>query len=588
MNTWRRRAVLLSIVAAQIVFVVWSQVDAIRVLKLANYPQNWFDYVLQISFFTGAALAVIAGALLADRQPRNPCGVALIALGVAMGLFNSESLRNPFELGGPNRLEQQVLLAGVSLLRPILVWLLLAWPTGRLTRWEFRFVTVFAVSYIGSMFLLDELWNPAYGPVAALSWLEGPLTTFRNVDVSIGVMTVVLVVVVRRFATAAPSARTLMFPVVVASALFLVGELGAISNGLLSRWIRTSGMLPQDFDQTPLTSFGFVTLGLDYFRFLAIPLILLAAAARRRGVRGATPTVELGAMTKPGSMAEVLAGNLGDPTARILYPSGAEWVDDTGRPVADPADDRRLTLVERNHLPVAAIEHDAIARPAALESAASALGLLAEHQALDARTQARLRELRRVRSSVLEAEDDTRRRLERDLHDGAQQQILTLALQARLPGNPDGNELATAIRRVRDELLGLAEGVAEQVIAERGLTSFLEALVAMSPIAVQLSGRIPDALDAPVAATAWFIASEAVTNATKHAETDHVTLDIRSVGDMLVVAVSDDGRGGADADGGGLAGLARRVRDLGGHFALTSPLGTGTSLVASLPLGLAR
>jgi signal transduction histidine kinase len=123
------------------------------------------------------------------------------------------------------------------------------------------------------------------------------------------------------------------------------------------------------------------------------------------------------------------------------------------------------------------------------------------------------------------------------------------------------------------------------VIRERGLNSFLEALAAMSPVPVELCADVPSDLGAPVAATAWFVASEAVGNAAKHASAMQVTVDVRPVGDVLMVTVSDDGCGGADPAGGGLTGLARRVREIGGEFLLHSPIGAGTALVASLPLG---
>jgi signal transduction histidine kinase len=579
MPIWLRRVVLGTVVVAQITFVVWSDLLIARRNREDTYHETAFDHVLQQGFFLGAVLAVVAGALLVDRQPRNRCGVVLIALGVSMSTWLSLDLRNPDFPHQPSRFYWVALLAGVALLRPLVVWLLLAWPTGRLTYGERRFVTVFGVGFFASVFLTDALAAGSVISIAEVDWLVRPLFPFRSWVVTIGVEIVVLVVVVRRFRSAARPARSLMFPVVIAATLMLAGDLSALASELMPSW-RTA--------DSHTTTFGFVVVGIDFLRFGAMPLVLLVASARRRGVRGATSTVELGAITATGSMSGVLAESLGDPTARVLYRSPIGWVDDTGGLVVGTAQDRRMTLVERDKVEVAAIEHSITARPAALESAAGTLVLLAEHQALDARTQARLRELRRVRSSVLEAEDATRRRLERDLHDGAQQQILTLALQARLVGEADTDAVAAAIRRVRDELLGLAEGVTEQVIGERGLASFLEALAAMSPIAVELSGRVPEVLDAPVAATAWFVASEAVTNATKHAAAEHVTIDVRPVGDMLVVAVRDDGCGGANPDGGGLAGLARRVRELGGQLVLNSPAGAGTSLVASLPLGFVR
>ncbi len=143
----------------------------------------------------------------------------------------------------------------------------------------------------------------------------------------------------------------------------------------------------------------------------------------------------------PGSLSASIAESLGDSTARVLYPASAGgWVDDAGRPAQRPSGERRITVVERDADVVAAIDHDVVVRPAALEAAAGTLVLLAEHRAFEARTQGRVRELRRLRTTVLEAEDAVRRRLERDLHDGAQQQVLALALQSRLsgPGSTSG------------------------------------------------------------------------------------------------------------------------------------------------------
>ena len=236
---------------------------------------------------------------------------------------------------------------------------------------------------------------------------------------------------------------------------------------------------------------------------------------------------------------------------------------------------------------MAAIEHGIVDRPAALEAAAGTLGLLAEHRALEARTLARVRELRALRTEILEAEDATRQRLERDLHDGAQQQILALALQARIPDAMDDAQLAAEIRRVARELLGIADGVTERVIAERGLQSYLEALAAMAPVTVELSGHVPSGLDAPVSRPrrgSWPARPSATPPSTRRRAS--VTVDVRPVGSVLRVAVNDDGCGGADPDGGGLGGLARRVRGLGGELLVHSPAGAGTALTASLPLGV--
>jgi signal transduction histidine kinase len=567
-----RRAVLVLVVVAQTVFVAVGLRQWILDSRADTYQETLWDWLLAYSFFAGAVLAVVAGALLSDRQRGNRCGAALLLLGVAMAMFWScrstswQETTVGFVVG----------LAGLALLRPLLVWVLLAWPTGRLGRWEASAVIGFGVSHVALVFATQMMFEETPISVTSLTWLGNALLAFQFVVVTVAVDAVVLLVVVRRFRALARPARSLAWPVVVAAALLLAGDLAVQPQTFLTAWTHGNGHR--------LTTVGYLSTGIDLLRFIAIPLVLLVAAARRRGVRGERLVVELGALTQPASMATIIAETLGDDRARVLYPAGAGWVDGDGLAV-EPCEDRQLTRIERGDQVVVAVEHGVVGRPAALEAAASTLGLLAEHRALEASTQAQLRELRRLRTSMLEAEDATRQRLERDLHDGAQQQILALALQARLPGAMDDRQLATEIRRVARDLRETAEGATERVIAERGLQSFLEALTAMSPVAVVLSGCAPDTLEPPVAATAWFVASEGVGNAAKHASAVHVSVDVRPVGSVLRVAVDDDGCGGADPAGGGLAGLARRVRGLGGELVVHSPRGAGTSLVASLPLG---
>jgi signal transduction histidine kinase len=566
-----RRVVLAVLVVGTTVFVAWS-------FRLIIDGSSVFDWVLETSFFAGAVFAVAAGAVLWDRQPGNRCAVALIVLGVSMAVWFSFVLRVAGTVPPDRRWEHVLLEGGRALMRPMIIWVLLAWPTGRLRRWEARFVVGFGASYVIATFAVALMSTPAPLRVVSLDWLAGVVWASEFMVVTWCVEIIVMIVLWRRFRAAAAPARSLMLPVVVASVLMFVGEPTSIDVTLLLHWTR-------DIGTNALLPVGFVLLSFDYLRYIAIPLILLFAASRRRGVRGAPLTVELGAVTASGSLSALIAESLGDPTARVLYPSGVGWVDDVGDPAQRPVGQRSMTVVERDTEVVAAVDHGVVVRPAALEAAAGTLVLLAEHRALEARTQARVRELRRLRATVLEAEDAVRRHLERDLHDGAQQQVLALALQSRLAVASERDRLSLEIDRVRRELLEVAAGLTEGAIRERGLNSFLEALAATSPIPVELCAEVPSDLDPPVAATAWFVASEAVGNAAKHAAAMHVTIDVRPVGDALMVTVSDDGRGGADPAGGGLSGLDRRVRELGGEFLLHSPPGAGTALVASLPLG---
>jgi signal transduction histidine kinase len=569
-----RRALLASVVVAQVGFVGWAYRAFVVASRADAYVETWFDWLLITSFFVGAVVAVIAGALLCDRQPGNRCGPGVVLLGVAMAAFWGFAT-TPWGTSGQGYVVQ---LAGVSLLRPLLVAVLLAWPTGRLNKWESRFVIAFGVSQVVLWFAGQVLLEGTPISVTSMNWLAGTIGALEFYVATLGVELVVLLVVTRRFGAASAPARSLILPVLAAAALLLAGDLLVqLDSAWLRSWTRNAAR--------QLTILGRIVVATDLLRFWAIPLLLLLAAGRRHGVSGSHLVVELGDVTRPEPMSAIIARSLGDPMTRVLYPTGHGWVDGDGISAA-PRETRQLTHVERGGDVVAAIEHGTVDRPAALEAAAGTLGLLAEHRALEARTLARVRELRALRTEILEAEDQTRQRLERDLHDGAQQQILALALQARIPDAMDDAQLAAEIRRVAGELLAIADGVTEGVIAERGLQSYLEALAAMAPVTVELSGHVPSGLDPPVAATAWFVASEAVGNAAKHASAGRVTVDVRPVGGVLRVAVNDDGCGGADPDGGGLGGLARRVRGLGGELLVHSPAGAGTALTASLPLGV--
>ena len=199
-------------------------------------------------------------------------------------------------------------------------------------------------------------------------------------------------------------------------------------------------------------------------------------------------------------------------------------------------------------------------------------------------------EVRRSRARIVAAADDARRRLERNLHDGAQQRLIALLLQLR--GAQRGSlepaivvgaaveELASAVRELRE----LAQGIHPSALTERGLAAALRIVAARAPLAVELD--VTDApLDTNVAVAAYYIVSEALNNVAKYAVATCVAVRVRETGERLVVVVEDDGRGGADLDGGtGLRGLLDRVSALDGSLSVDSPPGAGTRLRAELPL----
>ena len=209
---------------------------------------------------------------------------------------------------------------------------------------------------------------------------------------------------------------------------------------------------------------------------------------------------------------------------------------------------------------------------------------------------ARAAELRGARRRIIEAADAARERLERDLHDGAQQQLVNLALRLRiargkLPHDPeqaaalldDAIDLAAA---ATSELRELAAGIHPAILTHRGLGPAVERLASRMALRVSLLELPDQRLPAPLEASAYFVVSEALTNVAKHAEASAATVRI-SVGDgRLTLEVSDDGRGGADMRAGsGLSGLADRVAALDGELTVTSPAGAGTTVQAEIPLG---
>jgi PAS domain S-box-containing protein len=199
------------------------------------------------------------------------------------------------------------------------------------------------------------------------------------------------------------------------------------------------------------------------------------------------------------------------------------------------------------------------------------------------------------RARIVEAGDAERRRLERNLHDGAQQRLVSLALRLRMiesaatadPPSARGElELASAeLSEALDELRELARGIHPAILTDRGLSVAVDALVARSPVPVQVDGMPGDRLPPAVEAAAYYIVAEAITNVAKYADASSVTIRVQASGDRAQVDVRDDGVGGADASlGTGLRGIADRVEALRGRLEVTSPPGGGTRIEASIPV----
>jgi signal transduction histidine kinase len=194
------------------------------------------------------------------------------------------------------------------------------------------------------------------------------------------------------------------------------------------------------------------------------------------------------------------------------------------------------------------------------------------------------------RARIVTTADETRRQIERDLHDGIQQRLITLAFRAReLTGMPDdapaiAAELSHGLTDVADELREISRGIHPAVLTEAGLTPALRTLARRSAVPTDVVVRLDERLPADVEAAAYYIASEALTNVAKHARASLVHLSAAHDDDVLTLEIRDDGVGGADAGrGSGLLGLVDRVEAVGGTLSVMSPPGGGTTLTARLP-----
>jgi len=464
----------------------------------------------------------------------------------------------------------------------ILLHLVLAFPTGRLRdrfdRWLIGlvYIIVLPIQLLGLM-----TWN--------IDW--NVLLVFPNDDINFllgrfGLLSPVLAViavveVLRHWREASPVGRRVLAPVAFGMPLvFLVLGVWWVAPAL---------------DRDDIRVFMLQNKVFDIPSYLT-PVLFLLGTLRTRMARGAIAelAMELGRGIPLGGLRDALARTLRDPTLQLAFasPTGGGLVDSEGQPFEAPAD-RRSTRLERDGELLAVIVHDpGLEREDAafVEAVGSVARLALENERLSAQVRAQLEEVRASRQRIVEAGDAERRRVERDLHDGAQQRLVALAMRldaargttvdARALIDAASAELGTAIAEVRQ----LARGLHPTILTERGLRAAIESLAERTPVPVEVeaaSERYP----ATVEATAYFVVAEALTNVARYAAASHAAVSVRADGEHLTVEVRDDGRGGADPTrGSGLRGLSDRVAAIGGTLEIDSPAGAGTVVRAHLPL----
>jgi signal transduction histidine kinase len=469
----------------------------------------------------------------------------------------------------------------------------LAWPTGRLrSRFERGVVIAEYVTAVGFGLAGTMFWNPAFSgcnascPANVLLIGAGSRSAWNALNTVSGLVGLVLTfivvaLIIWHWRSARGWSRRAMLPLV---------------------WISFAVGLEQIFDGSllnlPLS--GLVSFGLAPLVLLTGPVLFVISTVRARTAAGAlgTAIVDLEPGASPTRLREALARALGDSTLQLAFrqPDGAGYLDTSGQAVqvARPDPGRAVVPVAGSDEGVLVYDEGLQLEPQLVKLTAAAANMALEHARLQAEVQAQLEQVRASRTRIVEAGDAERRRLERDLHDGAQQRLVTLCLALGMArdraaaADPElGSLIESAGKEAREaltELRELARGIHPAVLTETGLAGALQALAERSPVATTIIAAPDERFPAAIEATAYFVVSEALANVAKHAMAGGAEVTIRKQPGRLVVQVSDDGAGGARPEkGSGLRGLADRVASAGGVLRVDSPPGRGTRLDADIP-----
>lgn len=342
-------------------------------------------------------------------------------------------------------------------------------------------------------------------------------------------------------------------------------------------------------------------------RWVAFGIIAIAPIAllsHLLGVRLARSSVgdlfvELRTDPAPAHLQDALARALRDPSLTLAYwlPEFGSYADLDGRVVQLPQDgsERAVTRIDRDGVHIAAMVHDPSLReePKLLDAATAGAGIALENAKLHAELRARLEELQGSRARVLDAGQKERKRLERNLHDGAQQRLVALSLELslleeQLHADPDASARLGQVRREIAASLGelreVARGIHPAVVSGHGLAVALEQLAARAPVPISLTVDVDGRLPEPLEVAAYYLVSESLANVGKYAQASSVSVAVNRRNGQIVVEIADDGIGGADTErGSGLRGLADRVEALEGRLQVWSPSGGGTRVRAEIP-----
>jgi signal transduction histidine kinase len=519
---------------------------------------------------------ILGGLIAWRRRPESRFGFLMTAAGFLMAATTLQwsPARLPYTAGQLADLLPAVVFPHVFL----------TFPSGRLEgRVERVLIGGGYLTAVGGSVLVLALGGFDPRNVLSLTANAGLAEAVQNVQLMIlaGVSVLGVLLLIRRRRAAGHAPRRMLALLVDSFSLGLITFAALLVAGVFG--------LP-GFEHLRLVTFA--VLGLAPVAFLAG---LLDARLARSGVAGLLVELRAGPVDLRASLARALR----DPTLTVAYwlPQYGTWADQDGSEVLVPDSDprRTATFLHRDGEDVAALLYDrSLQEEDELVAAVSAAADMAlENGRLQAELRARLQELHGSRIRVIEAGQRERARLERDLHDGAQQRLVALSLELavlreRLTGDPDATgrvdrmkrEVAVSLEELRD----VARGLHPAVLSGHGLAVALESLAACAAVPVRLTVDLGRRLPVAVEVAAFYVVSESLANVGKHARATAATVEVRGGDEMLVLEITDDGKGGADTEkGSGLRGLADRVEALDGELRIWTRQGGGTRVRADLP-----
>jgi signal transduction histidine kinase len=586
------RGTLALAVLALIAGTIFGVLGELEQLRYSDRPPAWV-----LGDFIGGWTFLLTGTVAWARRPGNRIGPLLLAIGLTwfIGTHSRASVDWIVHLARSFQ----------GYYEPLIGALVLAYPSGLLAGRPERLV-------IGA-WLLDQLaWSVAqlvllrplswYGCPTCPQTVDAYIANRQLVDaigpvtlsVSVGLGALVVVLAVRRLLAAGPAGRRRLAPVALASLALALGILAP--NGIRLTFD------PQLYVDPTIAALSYAV---DMLAAVAVLVGLLQDRLARTAVADLVIDLRRDAAaigSEPRRLRDALARALGDPSLELfLFDRAAGGYRDVAdRPVDLPTASRTrvVTLIGGDGDRVAAIAHDPalLDDPGLISAVTTAVRLESDNRQLAGEVEHQLAELRASRARIVAATDAERRRVERDLHDGAQQRLVSLSMElgrvraaAARSADPalvrSLEALSVQLEAAIEELRELARGILPPILTDAGLGPAVESLALRAALPVDAEVALPGRLPPAIESTLYFVIAEGLANVARHAHATHVTIRIAGGEGRVFVEVADDGVGGATTNrGSGIQGLIDRVGALGGTLRIDSRDGRGTTLRAEVPI----